>query len=884
MGRVNNRFAHSAIASAVLLATGALQQANAQEAAPAAREEGKLEEMVVTGTKRDVSQQEAPLAVTAITGESLEAKFSTDLRTIGTMAPNVVLTNQTGFNAIAGGIRGTGSISILTTQDASVGISIDDFALNHVQAQFVELFDIDQIEVYRGPQGTLFGKNSTGGAIVITSRRPDMNEFGANISVGLGDIDGNEQRKFKAAFDVPLIPGELSFRFAGTYDSSEGFYRNSKPASDFPNRIPLFAAFGLPSVNPPLPPELNTNNVGNHESLNDKNVFAGKAKLLWQPNDVYEAYAIYEIVRDRSDSPPGVNESPAGENFLLPNLGFAGIQAAGNGDPFRTGVSQQGNGINLRAGHQVDVDGFYLKQSLELGSFTLTSITGYRYQEETLPSTYTGEAFISLFDASRNLERDQIQQEFRLISNFDGPFNFVAGAGYFEDNLEFRAVSTVGLQSLLPQIHPTTGTFFDPRGFINLNLDFINDPGTGNVSQDRTSYAVYADGTYEVTDALSLTAGLRYTSDQKDFEKHQNGGGACNQFTKPQDARLINPALPFSLANCRSDNRSSALSRFGIRGGQFDPRDNLGPNSQYGLNVEDDNDWTDVTWRLAVNYKLNDEQLVYGTISTGYLSGGFSETCSSIVTCQPFDQETNTNFEVGFKGDFLDNTLRTNVAVFYTMFEDLQRNQVVPFTNASGNADQETVTVNAGESHSQGIEIETTWLPIDELEVTLNVGYLKAEYDDFEFDPTPNNTNTGVVDFSGLDIPFSPEWNASFGVTYNYPLFGGNLALNLNGHYQDEAETSPFDPNAAARSVAANAALGLAQVRHPTNSQIEERFLLNASAQFTSADDRYRLAIYGKNLTDQTYRATSNSVAALWNFTQYGAPLEFGFEFSMNLQ
>ena len=877
MNRRRNQFVRKPLRLAVIavLASSALAQSvSAQEAAPAKQEAGKLEEIIVTGTKRDVSQQEAPLAVTAITGESIEGTFSTDLRTLGTMAPNVVLTNQTGFNAIAGGIRGTGSISILTTQDASVGISIDDFALNHVQAQFVELFDIDQIEIYRGPQGTLFGKNSTGGAIQITTKRPNMDEFESTVALNYGSIKGNEQRKVKASFDVPIIPGELAFRFAGVYDSGEGFYTNSKSASDFPRRIPLYAAFGLNAANPPLPPELNTRTSGNHESLNDKNIFAGKAKVLWQPNNAYEALVTYEIVRDRSDSPPGVNESPAGEGFLLPLLGFAGIQEAGHGDPYKTGVTQQANGVNLRAGHQVDVDGIYLKQSLEVGSFTLTSITGYRYQEETLASTYTGEAFNSLFDASRNLERAQFQQEFRLISNLDGPFNFVAGAGYFTDNLDFRSIATVGLQSLLPNIHPTTGTFFDPRGFINLNLDFANDPGVGNVQQDRKSYAVYADGTYDISDQFSLTAGVRYTSDQKDFTKHANGGGACNQFTKAADARLRNPALPFSLPNCLTDNRSSALSRFGLRGDQYDPRDDLGPNSQYGLNVEDDNDWTDVTWRIAANYKIDDQQLVYGTISTGYLSGGFSETCSSVKTCQPFDQETNTNFEVGFKGDFLDNTLRANVAVFYMAFKDLQRNQVVPFVNASGNADQETVTVNAGESHSAGIELETTWFPIEELELTFNVGYLKAEYDDFEFDPTPNTAVTGVVDFSDLDIPFAPELNASIGATYKYPLMGGTLSLNVNGSYQDESETSPFDPNAAARG----------QVRQPTFSQIEERFLVNSSVTYNSADDRWKLSLYGRNITDQTYRATSNSVAALWNFTQYGTPRELGLELSVNMR
>ena len=142
---------------------------------------------------------------------------------------------------------------------------------------------------------------------------------------------------------------------------------------------------------------------GAGENLGGKDVFAAKAKLLWQPNDRYEAYFIWETVRDDSDSPPGVNETPAGEGFLFELLGFPGIAAAGHSDPFSTGMTQQGNGINIRDGHRVDVDGFYLNQSLDFDRFTLKSITGYREQEETLPSTYTGEAFLSLFDATRNL-------------------------------------------------------------------------------------------------------------------------------------------------------------------------------------------------------------------------------------------------------------------------------------------------------------------------------------------------------------------------------------------------------------------------------------------------------------------------------------------------
>jgi len=858
----------------------ALLLPSASALAQVAQEGGRyLEEVIVTATKRTMSQQEAPIAITTLTSRDIANTFANDPRLIAELSPNVTLTNQTGFNAIAGGIRGTGSLSILTTQDPSTGIMVDEFVLNHVQSQFVELYDIEQIEVYRGPQGTLFGKNSTGGVIAITTKRPDLNEFGADVEVTYGqyDRDGSTSdiTKFSAAIDVPIIEGVLGFRFAGMYDAADGYYKNNKPAGGFPDNIPFWAVFGLDPANPNLPPELDTNNQGANEQLNDKEVFAGKAKLLWTPNDFYTGLFTYERVRDNSDSPPGVNETPAGEGFLLELMGFPGIAAVGRGnDAYVTGSTQQGNGVNLRDGHTVDVDGYYLTQDFHFEKFSIRSISGYRYQEETLGSTYTGEAFLSLFDASRNLERDQYQQEIRVVTNFNGPFNFVAGGSYLQDDLDFRAIATIGFQSLIPVFDGTD--FLDPRGFTNLDMDFINDPTVTSAEQNRKSWAAYFDGTYEITDRLNLSAGIRYTQDDKDFKKLQNGGGACNQFTKEKDAMLEDPLLPFDpLTNCASDVRSTALSRAGLTGAQYDPRKNPLPPENFGLQIDDDEQWTKTTWRVALDYGVSEDQRVYFSVATGFLSGGFSETCSTIFTCDPYDEETNTNYEIGYKADWLDGTLRTNIAVFYTEFEDLQRNQVVPFTLASGAAGQETITVNAGESTHQGFEIEATWLPLDNMRVKGFVGYLDTEYDDFAWDPTPNAPPFDKTDFSNLDIPFAPEWQVGLDLTYDQDLGnGGVVTYNINGNYQDEAETSPFDPNAAENDI----------VRHPTNTQIEERTLINAAITYRDPTDRWHVTLYGRNLTDQQKRVTANSVAALWNFTQWSDPRQYGIQVGMSLK
>jgi iron complex outermembrane receptor protein len=192
-----------------------------------------------------VSQQDTPIAVSTLTSTQIDKTFGNDIRAVADLAPNVNLTVQTGFNAVAGGIRGTGSLSILTTQDPSVGILIDEFALGHVQSQFVELYDLEQVEIYRGPQGTLFGKNSTGGVIAITSKRPDMNEFGGEVKVSAGSYlgvgDEADNFKIQAAVDIPLIPGELGFRFAGSQTTEDGYYTNDK----IRRLLPDLLAWGL---------------------------------------------------------------------------------------------------------------------------------------------------------------------------------------------------------------------------------------------------------------------------------------------------------------------------------------------------------------------------------------------------------------------------------------------------------------------------------------------------------------------------------------------------------------------------------------------------------------------------------------------------------------
>ena len=778
-----------------------------------------IEEIVVTGTKRDIGQQDAAIAVSAITEQAFQNTFANDPRALSTLVPNLTLTLQPGFNAVSGGIRGTGSVSILVTEDPSVAFLVDDFGINHVQAQFVEMFDIEQIEVYRGPQGTLFGKNATGGVISITTKKPVLDEWSGEFSALVGQYDWNEgsKNKFKLGVNVPIIAGKIAMRVAAIWDKNQGYYQNSKPSGVYSPTGPFL--YGDPTDGTDL------SNVGDGGDLGGKDVLAAKIKFLFEPNANYSGHLIFEISKDDSATPAAVNETECPSSMLFCLIGFPGIHTAAPnwGDKswdnvFATGESYHCNSaISTCKGHRMDTRGIYFNQTFDIGDLTLKSITGYRNHKELNASTYTGEAFASLYDASRNTDRSQIQQELRLTSNYDGPFNFTAGLSYAEDNLNYTSYAAVGLS-----------WFFGGGGALH------SDYSTSASRQDRTSKAYYFDFSYDLKDDLRLSAGVRYTQDEKNFVREQGSNGVT--------------------ATGAANNRISAVGL--TRDDDVPQFFSAIPCEFRAICVDKSDSWSETTYRVVLDYQVNDDVMIYGSLATGFMAGGYTETCSTDYSCgYPYDPETNTNIELGMKGDFLDGRLRLNIAVFNTEFEDLQRNQVLPLPIAPY---QETVKVNAGKSTNKGIEIELNYLVTDNLRLDANVATQDHAYDVFVWDETPNDGIDNPTDFSGFGLPFSPDLSWAVSLTYDQNLGdSGSITYNISADYQDEAQTQPTNP---------------------IYSQMEDRTLINANATWRDSADQYWFTVYGKNLGDETYIVGSNSVAGLWNFTLFGAPMEYGIE------
>jgi iron complex outermembrane receptor protein len=814
---------------------------------PAATE-GQLQEVIVTGTKRELASQDVPIAISAISQQELDRVPQNDIRALGSLAPGLVLSNPAGFNAAGGGMRGTGTNIILVTQDAPVSFLMDDFVLSQVTSQFLTLFDTQQIEVYRGPQGTLFGKNTTGGVISITSKRPVLNEFSSDAEVGYGQYEnGANTTSVKAALNLPL-GSTMAFRLAAIYDNDDGYYTDDKRTSTFPANVPLWQAFGIaPGTLPP--PEVPTTVFGSGGRLGGKDVFAARAKLLWEPNDTYAAYFIFEGVRDRSDSPPGVNESSATD--LLTLLGFPGITKGD--DVFSTLITHNNNGILEDVGHKVDTEGVYLTQTLAVPGGEIKSITGYREQRQQLPSTYTGEAFETLFDSTRNTERFTTQQELRYVSKLDGPLNFVAGGNYFHDTFDFLAFFSVGLTSLVPVVDPDTGTFVRPDGRVSLDTRALSDYQFQGTRQTRDEYALFWDGTYAINSQWNFTAGIRYSKDKKDFLRFVDGGGPCTALTDPRDAVTV-------AGECR-DTRSQYISRAGLQPKDFDQRNIPLPLSAFGTIVNTDGSWNKTTYRAVLDYKPVEHQMYYLSYATGFLSGGFSETCATPSRCD-YNPETNKNLEIGYKGDLLNRTLRFNAAAYLTKYSNLQRAVVAAYTAADGTSQQETVTVNTGSSKAYGVDLEMMWLPVERLRLSAALNWLHHEYRSGIL-PDLRGTNS-PIDLTQFDVPFSPKWKAAFGVGYDWPLADGRrMSLDASANYQAKAETDVFNG---------------------VDTQMESRTLLDLGLTYHDRDDRWAVTAYGANLTDETYRVAALPVAGLWNFTNYGPPRSYGVKLNVRFK
>jgi iron complex outermembrane receptor protein len=805
----------SAAALATAPAPGLAQEAAAPQAEPTA-----LGDIVISATRRDTDLQTTPVAVSAVDSTLIRQASPRDLGDLAKFVPNFSASTITGFNAASFSIRGVGQNNIIVYFEPPVAVLVDDFVVPSVQTQLLDTFDVEQVEVLRGPQGTLFGKNTTGGAVTVRTRRPQMGYVGAEARAEVGDFGTTI---FKAAGNVPL--GDwLALRAVIGWEGSDGFYRNGACYGPVVAFVPSKFA--------------GRSGCGDGARAGGKDVWNARVKLLAEPTPGFSALLQYEWLRDASDSIPAISETPQSPGFLFDLLGV-GASSPRDPDPLNNaGITNRfGTLLEMNRGHRIDVDGVYLNLDWDTGAGTLTSVSGYRFQRSRLPSTYTGQApvaadgeVLSLFDANRSDDRKTWQQEVRFASDLGGSFDFVAGGFYQKDNTTFCVAQTLGFLDL------TGGPL--PFGPWNQTPYILCN------AQRAQSTALFAEGTVRLAETLTLTGGFRYTWERKTWFGRQQAFEA--QLGGGFDLRL-------KVANALDAN----VFDFPANVIEVRSRDN------------------EPTWRASLAWEATPDLFAYATYSRGFKGGGFNDQIGGFAPfvnadgSQDLDAfaeaasatrpERADSFEAGIKTEFADNRVRFNLTGFYVKYSDLQKQIVVPI-EVGGQPNQVTRFFNAASATVRGFELEATAVPADGLTFRGVAGFQDGRYDEFET-PIPAG-----YDLTEAPLDRLPRWQAGLDAVWEIPL-GNRFNLILNGNMDYVAS------NLFTQSITSKA----------DNTFLNARTLFNASITLAEVDGRYQLRAIGRNLTDQRYRTASQVVGGLWSFTQFGPPRYFGLELSMRM-
>jgi iron complex outermembrane receptor protein len=714
------------------------QDSDAVDGASGAR----LEEVVVTARKRSEEMQNVPIAMSAITSASIAELGSPDLSDLGNGLPNVILDPAPGYaNATAFSIRGMSFQDPDPTFEPAVGIVLDGVFLGKANASLLDLYDVERVEVLRGPQGTLFGKNTIGGLINVKSKRPS-GRFGAGVELTTGNYGRFDGRGY---IETPVGNSGLSVRLSALVKTMDGFFYNEFKKAD----------------------------AGKEDTK------SARLSIVYAPTDAnFDLSLVLDTNRDKGDQSPQRNASPPG--YAAAQLGYPALT---NPDLFV--VRENADTYINSTAH-----GAMLEWNWDIGSHTLTSISGFRWTDDSSLLDLDGDQ-ITLFEYPRSLVEQQVSEEVRLASTWSDTFDYVVGALYFRQTHRQNAnqIADCALLALCPGL---------PAGVVALPLQSVS-------RQTGDAAAFFAQGNYHVTPALRITAGGRYSWEKKDFSLHPPGY-------------------------------------------------NLAP-PEFAPYVEADESFDDFSPKLGFDYKLAPDQMVYASYSKGFKAGGFNGRSNTITGIGPYDPEEVTAYEVGYKGEWLDNRVRTNLAIFYNEYTDMQVEAIVASEVGPG---QETLVKNVGNAKTQGAELEGTAIVSPQFRVDFAVGYLDAKYTDFFADLYGTGT---PIDNTDLKLRRAPKWTGHISPSYEQSFSFGTLKAAVDVSYSDEYETDVTNDDFARREAAT---------------------LIGAYLTWVNPGDRFRVTLYGENLSDEQFIANGISAGGLFAFNQPNRPRVYGVKFGFD--
>jgi iron complex outermembrane receptor protein len=702
-----------ALVALLVAAPGAAQDAATADAA--AQPAAAFDDIIVTAQRRAESLQDVPIAVTALSGAELAARNITDVTLLAFATPGLQV-GRSGSDARPN-IRGINTEAIGANSDPRIAFYIDDVYQSRTSQALVGFVDLERVEVQKGPQGTLYGRNSFGGNIALYSAAPKP-DFGAGASL----IYGNYNRLRAEGFvNVPLSDS-IAVRFAGMYEQQDGYVENTSTGSDLGDEDQYFVRGSLRFA----PGD------GDFEAI-------VRASYWKQGGNGISAFGYKSIgtgVDPALTRQPGQSLNVGGRTVTFPN-GFNGQSLYAPGVPFnsrfRDGIADV-NGTDVgvpieQDPYKVNFDTVTVRDteqwqfsadlSYDFGPVRLRSITGYTDFFALRSSDNDFSPAPIAIDYNQTKVKT-FSQELQLLSDDPtSPFQWIVGGYYYNDDIREFFYSDNFTN------YPVAGqTALSPFGITALpGAAFPNNARLANARSDNLSpvrlrtesLAAFGQASYNLTDALRLTAGIRHTRDEKryaaGFSPGATPGGtflAFDLFTQGPGFDFtcgsVTPALPSSTA-------ANAASGISVRCGE--------------------ETFSFTTWRGAVDYKLTEDNLLYASVSTGNRSGGFNNTPVSGAdpSAIPFAPENVTAYEIGTKNRFLGGTLQLNLSAFLNDLSDLQVQRQVPSPSGLTTI---SIIENAGKARSYGVEVEAIARPIPALTINVGFTWLKSQYTQFE--------------------------------------------------------------------------------------------------------------------------------------------------------
>jgi outer membrane receptor protein involved in Fe transport len=834
---------------AACLSTPAL----AQQAEPGVT---TVDEIIVTLQKREQSIIEVPTALTAYSGEFLNEIGVEDFNALGLFTPGFDVQDQSPNNP-GFVMRGITSDSGEAYIEPRVSVFQDGVSISKARGSYVELFDIERVELAKGPQSTLFGRGALIGAVNIIQNKASLAGFEAELE---GQAGSRGVLQFGSVVNAPLsdtLAARLSFR----HRQRDGSVENALGGEDF----------------------------------NGVDTSAARLSLLWQPADSFRADLILNYQRDGS-----TGTSFKARSFLPTDPATGAV--LGSSDPWEPAALRAGqnfvDGSRLGLDRQVHGATAILRWDLS-DSVSLTSITAARTFDSVEVFDPDGIS-LPILTIAEDATGDQFSQELRLNYDAGGRFRAFVGAGYFEEDgsqrlpLQWDERATLAL--LTGQLNgaaagtgfaanrPAPLGLFGNTAFTGALVQGLVAASSGNTillpsaqaqaiaanlrsgyteivtnSADLQSFDVFADVSFDVTDRLEVGAGVRFTSDEKT-------SGIAAAVTGGQRSVL---GSVLAAASIRS---ASLLGALAAPNAGLIPFGATYPVPTFGLfiqpttggavqtqSLEDDG----FTWRLTARYELDANTSVYANYARGRRPAVLSPSVPTApplaaptggqATFRVVDEETVDSFEVGYKAaNLLDGTLRFETAAFYYGYENFQTQiqQGAVF-----------ITTNAGEATSYGVELQTVWTPLDMLDVFATYAYNRSRFD--------------VGRFDGNRFRLSPDHQVSVGTSARFALAGGELRVTPTYTWQSEVF---FDDNNDIPALQG----GLVPDR--MQDEVQDGYgLLNLRLAFTPADANWSVEAFGNNLLDEQYFKDAGNTGDALGLATFiaGAPTTWGVGLSL---